>query len=78
MQSSFGNRCEMQNPRKYTVLGCFLIILMPAIVYGKSNEEKPFAIYLDVENEIQNVISLVNKYETKLNDFDDKLLRQVK
>ena len=28
---------------------------------------------LDVE--IQNVLSLVNKHETKFSDFDDKLLR---
>lgn len=45
------------------------------MVYGQNNEEEPLAIYLDVRNEIQNVISLVNKHETKFSDFDDKLLR---
>ncbi|XP_018787255.1 PREDICTED: uncharacterized protein LOC108967994 isoform X1 [Bactrocera latifrons] len=65
----------MQNPRKYTVLFCLLFILFPTIVDGEKNGEEPLAIYLDVGNEIQNVISLVNKHETKLNDFDDKLLR---
>ncbi|XP_069965794.1 angiopoietin-2 [Bactrocera oleae] len=44
-------------------------------VYGQNNGEEPFAIYVDVGNEVQNVISLVNKHETKLNDFDKKLLR---
>ncbi|XP_049312737.1 uncharacterized protein LOC125778518 [Bactrocera dorsalis] len=65
----------MPNPRKYTVLGCLLFILLSAIVCGENNGEEPIAIYLDVGNEIQHVISLVNKHETKLNDFDDKLLR---
>nr|XP_036227273.1 uncharacterized protein LOC106614245 [Bactrocera oleae] len=54
---------------------CLLFILLPAIVYGQNNGEEPFAIYVDVGNEVQNVISLVNKHETKLNDFDKKLLR---
>uniref|UniRef100_A0A0K8VXZ7 Angiopoietin-2 n=1 Tax=Bactrocera latifrons TaxID=174628 RepID=A0A0K8VXZ7_BACLA len=75
MQSGFGNCCVMPNPRKYTVLGCLLFILLPVIAYGENNGEETLAIYLDVGNEIQNVISLVNKHETKLNDFDDKLLR---
>ncbi|XP_069965771.1 angiopoietin-2 isoform X2 [Bactrocera oleae] len=65
----------MHSSRKSTIIGCLLLILMPTMVYGQNNEEEPLAIYLDVRNEIQNVISLVNKHETKFSDFDDKLLR---
>uniref|UniRef100_A0A0A1WRB3 Angiopoietin-2 n=1 Tax=Zeugodacus cucurbitae TaxID=28588 RepID=A0A0A1WRB3_ZEUCU len=65
----------MRHTLKYTCLGCLLLILLPSLVYGEDNQEGSLSIYLDVGNEIQNVIKLVDSHETKLNDFDDKLLR---
>ncbi|XP_011191738.2 uncharacterized protein LOC105218081 [Zeugodacus cucurbitae] len=64
----------MQNTLKFTCLGCLLFILLPSLVFGEDNEEESLSIYLDVGNEIKNV-KLVDSHETKLNDFDGKLLR---